>query len=206
MRLSMPLFLILSALLILSCSRDVVDERAVVPNGNTNAGVHSQSSRAGENLSPGNIRSSAQDCVLFDGKNYIKKNGWLTPSRTDSYIDTSPDQMPGILRTEQGKEIKVTRTHYIYKVPWSYSEDFCFEGSDLDYRKGSIKSDNFTEFRLKGKVFMYFISATTNTSLPANFEPHNDPFMYIIQDRNGDGIFETLKGSEEISVPKWVLK
>ena len=45
------------------------------------------------------------------------------------------------------------------------------------------------------------------TPSPSNNEDHVDPFGYRIQDRDGDGIFETLlpRGTD-IVVPNWVLK
>jgi hypothetical protein len=51
-----------------------------------------------------------------------------------------------------------------------------------------------------GKVFMYTIFGA------ANVEPREDGFVYQIQDRDGDGIFETLlSGGQDVIVPNWVL-
>jgi hypothetical protein len=42
--------------------------------------------------SSGSTSPDQRDVVLFDGKNYIKKSGWKTPSKDDTYIDGSYDQ------------------------------------------------------------------------------------------------------------------
>ena len=103
--------------------------------------------------------------------------------------------------------MKVSTIHYIYNIPWIYSETFSFDGSGLDYLKGKIESKYFTELRANGNIFMYTTPGRKVTGLPANIEPHEDPFVYQIQDRDGDGIFETLlSGGQDIIVPNWVFK
>ena len=38
------------------------------------------------------LSPKSKDVVLFDGKNYIKKSGWKTPSRCDAYIVKTDEQ------------------------------------------------------------------------------------------------------------------
>ena len=184
--------------------------------------INSNSARDVENQNAGNISNQAyrtvesspsnkpKDLVLFDGKNYIKKSGWKPPSRRDSYINDTYDQgnVRGI--DKNGKPVKVTKSHYIYKTPWLYSQDFYFEGRGLDFLKGNLESGYFLEWRANGKVFMYTISGRKIVPPTAsNSDHHEDPFVYDIQDNDGDGVFETLFGGsayDDLIVPNWVLK
>jgi hypothetical protein len=60
------------------------------------------------------------------------------------------------------------------------------------------------ETSVNRKVFMYSI---TVGPLNLNDRDHRDPFVYQIQDRDGDGLFETLLGDyDEIILPNWVLR
>jgi len=151
--------------------------------------------------------SNPRDPVVFDGKNYVKKSGWSVPPHNDTYVDDAYPEDAAKGTTKVGKAVKVSTIHYIYNIPWIYSETFSFDGSGLDYLKGKIESKYFTELRANGKIFMYTIPGRKVTGLPANIEPHEDPFVYQIQDRDGDGIFETLlNGGQDIIVPNWVFK
>lgn len=149
-----------------------------------------------------------RDIVLFDGKNYIKKSGWKTPSRSNAYIDESYDQGEVERLTVSGKQVKTKTLLYDYKTPCLYSQDFHYDGRDLDYLKGKLESLSFLEMSVNGKVFMYSISVEkVVTPPPSNNGPHVEHFGYQIQDRDGDGIFETLVGHDgDIIVPNWVLK
>lgn len=149
-----------------------------------------------------------KDVVVFDGKNYIKKRGWKTPSRNDAYIDDTYDQ--GIVErvTENGKQVRTKTIDYIFKTPWLYSQDFYFKGRGLESMKGQLESTSFLEMSVNGKVFFYSIFTQKVVSPPpSNNDPHEDPFRYQIMDADGDGIFETLLGDyDELVVPNWVLK
>ncbi len=152
--------------------------------------------------------ANPKDVVLFDGKNYIKKTGWTVPSRDNTYIneDYRSDTVKGV--TEKGKEAKITTVSYGYRIPRTYSENFHFEGRDLDYMKGNLECGGFFEMRVNGKAFMYSIFVKKILPPPvSNSDPHEDPTSYQIQDKDGDGVFETLLGDyDEIVVPNWVLK
>jgi len=196
-----------------SCSSAVVVNNAATTNSN--------GPRAAENQNAGNVSDQSsrtvesspspkpKDVVLFDGKNYIKKSGWKVPPRKETYVNESYDGRPVERMTTTGKQLKTTSTHYIYKTPWLYSQDFYFEGRGLDYMKGNLEAGYFLEMSANGKVFMYTISGRKIVfPPPSNSDPHEDPFVYDIQDNNGDGIFETLVGGsayDEIIVPNWVL-
>lgn len=148
-----------------------------------------------------------RDVVLFDGKNYIKKSGWKTPSRNDTYIDESYDQGSVEGKTEKGNPVSVKTILYGYKTPWWHSQDFYFDRRNLDYLQGRLKAVAFMEISANEKVFMYSITVEEAVPLSSNNLDHQDPFGYRIQDRDGDGIFETLLGDyDEIVVPSWVLK
>ncbi len=151
--------------------------------------------------------ANPRDVVLFDGKNYIKKSGWKTPSRNDTYIDESYDQNKVEGVTESGKQVRTNTIFYLYKIKWLYSEDFYYAGRDLDYLKGQLELLCFLETSVNGKVFMYSLTAQKVVPAPSNTD-HEHPTIYQIQDRNGDGIFETLLGKhdDEIIIPNWVLK
>ena len=152
--------------------------------------------------------------VVFDGVNYIKNSGWKVPPREgtdvyDSYEGGPPkpnDGVPWKLLTEEGKEVKTTTIHYIYRTPWIFSEDFYCEDRGPGIKNEKLRSGYFLEISASGKVFFYSISVEKIVPPPAsNSDPHEDPFMYRIQDNNGDGIFETLLGGD-IVVPDWVRK
>lgn len=150
-----------------------------------------------------------KDVVRFDGTNYIKKSGWKVPSRNDTYVDDTYDQGNVKRMTENGKQVEMKTVNYLYKAPWLYSQDFYFEGRELDYMKGSLSAGHFFEMSVNGKVFMYTIGGNEKVVPPpgSNSDPHKDPFGYQIMDKDGDGIFETLLGPfDEIIVPNWVLK
>jgi hypothetical protein len=200
-----PFYLYLSLLAVccFSCSKTIEKSNTAPTSFATPQAPENQSAQTDE------INSSIgqKGAVLFDGKNYIRKSGWLTPSRNNTYVDDTyvEDAVKG--KTRAGKAVKLSTISFIYKIPWIYSQDFSFDGSGLDDLKGKIESDYFRESRANGKIFMYTISGKRVTGLPANFEPHDDPFVYQIQDRDGDGKFETLLGgSQDIIVPNWVLK
>ena len=193
-----------------SCSK--VEENNVAPtNMNTVQTAENRSATPVSNRSAEIVASKSpsnpRDPVVFDGKNYVKKSGWSVPPRNDTYVDDAYPEDAAKGTTKVGKAVKVSTIHYIYNIPWIYSETFSFDGSGLDYLKGKIESKYFTELRANGKIFMYTIPGRKVTGLPANIEPHEDPFVYQIQDRDGDGIFETLlNGGQDIIVPNWVFK
>jgi hypothetical protein len=194
-----------------SCSSSRVEKNGQV-DATTDHEAQSARSISNESAETNNGASSPnpKDAVSFDGKNYIKKSGWLVPPRDHAFVDDTYDaaRMAPVTRTRAGTIVKETAIHYIYKTPWIYSERFTYELADgPSFLRGKISSDNFLEMSVKGNVFMYRIHCQKVTGLPANSEPHEDPFMYQIQDRNGDGIFETLLASiDDIIVPNWVLK
>lgn len=211
MKVTLSMYLLLFGVHISACSTGI-DDRNSGASGPKPAGNTVLNSEVNLQKTPGPpIESSSpnrRDIVLFDGKNYIKKSGWKTPSRSDTYIDESYDQGKGEGVTVSGKRVRTNTIFYLYKVPWLYSQDFYYEGRDLDYLKGKLESLSFMEISVNGKVFMYSISTQKVVEPPPSMnEDHEDPFGYQIQDRNGDGIFETLLGDyDEIIVPNWVLK
>ncbi len=98
--------------------------------------------------------------------------------------------------------------YYIYKTRAKFLEEFHFEGNDLNYLKGPLESEAFFEVRANGKVFMYTVFFEKVLPPPVSNSDHRgDSNQYQIQDKDGDGIFETLLGDyDEIIVPNWVLK
>lgn len=155
-----------------------------------------------ENSSPLN----SQDTVL---KNCIKKNGWLLPPHNGRLISDTSAPKVDMMRTENGKEVEVTQTSYSYgyENAWTYSQDVPCKGGGLEYLKGKVATPWYTEFSVKGKVFMYSIFAKeVKVPRPSNSDHGEERFMYDIRDDDGDGIFETLVHDEKVTVPKWVLK
>lgn len=209
MKVAFSLYLLLFGVHIFACSGAIDDTNsgASGPKPAENAVLNSEVNHqntpgpSGENASP-----NPRDIVLFDGKTYIKKSGWKTPSRRDTYIDESYDQGSVEGRTEKGKQVRTNTLLYGYRTSWWHSQDFYYAGRDLDYLKGKLESLSFMETSVNGKVFMYSI---TVGPLILNDLDHRDPFGYQIQDRDGDGIFETLlsrSDESDIVVPNWVLK
>jgi hypothetical protein len=147
--------------------------------------------------------SNSRDVVLFDGKNYIKKSGWKTPSKNDTYVDKNYNQSEVERVTKSGKQIKTNMIQYGYRTPWLHSQDFYYEGGDLDYLKGKLEATVFIEMSANRKVFLYSIFVQKVVSpIPSNSDSHETPFGYQIMDADGDGIFETLLGVDgEIVVP-----
>ncbi len=207
MKVQVSLFLLAIAFSIMSCSKAVEETNPAANTGTVQISepesptpVSTQSSEVAESTPPSNPR----DRVVFDGKNYIKKSGWNTPSRNDTYIDGSYDQGDVMYSTESGKLVRTNTIHYIYRNPWAFSQEFYFDGRELDYLEGRLESLGFLEMSGNGKVFMYSI---TVGPLILNDLDHRDPFGYRIQDRDGDGIFESLLSDDaDIVVPNWVLK
>jgi hypothetical protein len=195
-----------------SCSRHVEvnsvgtpDLRPVETNAvNSNVSAQNTPVQTVESKSP----SNPLDKVLFDGKNYIKKNGWKVPSRRDMYKDEAYDDRPVQRITESGKRVDTTTSSYFAKDPALYTQEFYFEGRDLDWMKGQLEYLSILEMSVKGKVFFYSVSTQKVVSPPpSNVDNHEEPFSYQIMDTDGDGIFETLLGDyDEIIVPNWVLK
>jgi hypothetical protein len=148
-----------------------------------------------------------RDVVIFDGKNYIKKSGWKTPPKKDTYVDESYDQGDVMYLTESGKRVRKNTVLYGYRTSWWHSQEFYYDRGDLDYLKGKLEAVAFMEISANGKVFMHSITVGKVVRLSSNNLDHQDPFGYRIQDRDGDGIFETLLPDESgIVVPNWVLK
>ena len=211
MKISLSLCLVLIAFWVTSCSITIVENKAAPANSGIGKTADNQSTTvSNESLEPVKNESSTnpRDAVLFDGKNYIKKSGWKTPSKNATYIDESYDQGDVVRMTESGKEVRTNTTLYGYRTPWLPSQDFYYEGRELDYLKGKLESLSFLEISVDGKVFMYSISVEkVVTPSSSNNEDHVDPFGYRIQDRNGDGIFETLlRPGVDIVIPDWVLR
>lgn len=208
MKVALSVYLLLFGIHMFACS-EAIDDRNSGASGPKAAENTSLNSEVNPQNTPGpsieRSRPNPRDIVLFDGKNYIKKSGWKTPSRNDAYIDESYDQGSVEARTEKGKQVRTKTLLYDYRTSWWHSQDFYYEGGDLDYLKGKLEALSFMETSGNGKAFMYSI---TVGPLILNELDHRDPFGYQIQDRDGDGIFETLlpRDVEDIVVPNWVLK
>lgn len=137
----------------------------------------------------------------LDGKNRTKKDGWQTPPRERREKVGSSGRT---MKTPEGKQAEVVSTSFGFKTPWSYSEDF------LDLRGPvQLESESFMEHSFHGRVFMYSIFAkTVGVPLLSNSDQTEERYVYLIQDFDGDGIFETLISGDakEVLMPKWVLE
>lgn len=210
--------LLLSSLLffwgvhVAGCSKAVEENNVVGPPGPTpvqdapaNIWAKSRSnmpSRPIESSSP-----SPRDVVLFDGKDYIKKNGWKKPSKQDTYKDETYDQGDAERVTKSGKRVRTKTDHYLIRPPWLHSQNFIYNGRELDTMKGKLEGSFFLETSANGKVYLYSISVKKVESGPPSNGDHWEPFIYEIMDADGDGIFETLLGKyDEIIVPEWVAR
>ncbi len=212
MKLVLSLFLLFLGVHIFACSNAVNENNAV----ETPVPTHVQddpaniwaNSRSNMPSLPIEVSSpSPRDVVLFDGKNYIKKNGWKKPSKKNTYKDEKYDQGDAERTTKRGKQIRTKTDRYLIRPPWLHSQDFIYEGRDLDYLKGKLESFTFMEMSANGRVFLYSIMVKKVESTPPSNGDHWEPFVYEIMDADGDGIFETLLGDyDEIVVPNWVLK
>ncbi len=211
MKMSLTLYLLLFGVHIFGCSKAVEENNAVgtpslMPAQDAPANIWAKSR---SNMPSQPIESSSpspRDFVLFDGKNYIKKNGWKKPSKKDTYKDENYDQGDAERVTKSGKRVR-TKTD-LFLIRWLHSQDFIYKGRELDYLKGKLESTSFIEMSANGKVFFYsvFVEKVVS-SPPSNDEPHEHLTSYRIMDADGDGIFETLLGDyDEIVVPDWVLK
>ena len=204
------LFLLFLGVHIAACSKAVKENNAVntpglIPVQDDPANIWAKSrsnspSQPIESYSPG-----LRDVVLFDGKNYIKKNGWKKPPKKDTYKDENYDQGDAERVTKSGKKIRTKTYHYLIRPPWLHSQDFIYKGDGLEYLKGKLETFFFTEMSANGKVFLY--SITVEKGAPPPNSDHFEPFIYEIMDSDGDGIFETLVHNDENSiVPNWVLE
>lgn len=198
-----------------SCSGDGTINTVGQANSNIAQVANNQPSKNGRSQSnqiiEGDMPSNSKDVVVFDGKNYIKKTGWKTPSYDDTYIneDYPLHGKPVDLMTANGKDVQVFSKQYFYNTRPEYSELFEFEGDALDYLKGRLQRAGFFEVRANGKVFMYtiFIRKVQPKMTSSNSGGYEHSNQYQIQDKDGDGLFETLLGVyDEDVVPNWVLK
>jgi hypothetical protein len=220
MKLALSLLLLFLGVHISACSKAVEENNAVgtpglMPAQDAPANIWGKS-RSNMPSQPIEISSPGpRDVVLFDGKNYIKKNGWKKPSKKDTYKDETYDQGDAERVTKSGKRVNTKTDHYSILPPWLHSENFFYKGRELDYLKGKLESLYFLEMSANGKIFLYTISGKkivsssgekTVSSATSNSDDHEDAFTYQILDNNGDGVFETLVYDDEIIVPDWVLK
>lgn len=213
MRMSLTLFLLFFCVHITACSKAVEENEAVrrpalMPAQDAPANIWAKSR---SNMPSQPIESSSpvpRDVVLFDGKNYIKKNGWKKPSKKDTFKEENYDQGDAERVTKSGKRVRTKTDFYLIRPPWLHSQDFIYKGRELDYLKGKLESTSFIEMSANGKVFFYSVFVEKVVSLPpSNDEPHEHLTSYQIMDADGDGIFETLLGVDgENVVPDWVLK
>lgn len=203
---------LLAAFHVSSCSSASEISSAGTSNSDRAKNVSANSNQTTQNtpveIAVNKPPTNAQDIVKFDGKDYTRKTGWKIPSQDGASLH---EKETDTRTTETGKQVKMTTAHYSsrYDRLPSYTEDFYFEGSKLDYMKGKrLEIDTFMKMSVRGKVFMYSISVGKVGHPPAsNGDPHDDPFGYRILDKDGDGIFETLlHGKSDIIVPNWVLK
>lgn len=210
MKATLSIFLLFFCVHVFGCS-NVVEEN----NGDTyspkptenvlvNSKVNSQNtpSQSAESAS-----ANPRDVVLFDGKNYIKKSGWKTPSKKDANIDETYDQGNTERVTKSGKRVRTKTSAYDIRPPWLYSQDFSYKSGELDYLKGKLKSTFFLEMSANGKVFLYSIFGEKVVSSPPSNNHSHEELGYRIMDADGDGIFETLVHDDrDIVVPDWVFK
>lgn len=212
MKLVLFLLLLFLGAHLFACSRTVEVNNAVGTHGQmpvqdapANIWANSRSnmpSQPIEGASP-----SPRDVVFFDGKNYIKKSGWKTPPKNDTYKDENYDLGDREGVTKSGKKIRIKTYHYLIRPLWLHSQDFIYEGQELDNMKGKLEGSFFIETSANNKVFSYSISVKRVESASPSNGDHWEPFIYEIMDADGDGIFETLLGDQdEIIVPNWVLK
>ncbi|MGD9590347.1 MAG: hypothetical protein AB7Q37_11580 [Pyrinomonadaceae bacterium] len=208
MKVLVSLFLLAIAFSILSCSKAVEETNPAANSGPVQISEN-ESPTPVSNQSPVGVESKSplkpRDRVVVEGRDYIKKSGWTIPSGAVKDI-TERQTDKGI--TKDGKELEVILIFYDYEAPKSYSENFYYDGPNLEYMKGRLRSGGFTEYSVNSRVFMYAVFAKKLAPPPAsNSDPHEDPFVYTIKDADGDGIFETLLGDyDKILVPDWVLK
>ena len=174
---------------------------SILPCSGTEAGNNAATPVVKDvNIREKQLPSNSESEVSSRQQNQTKKGGWQVPPRNKQHIvDISVNTLP----TEDGKDVEVTRTHYSFDPPWPYTEDFLDLSGPL-----KLETHFVMEHSRKGKAFMYSIFAKRVLSRPpSNNEPHEDTFVYLIQDKDGDGIFETLPGDfDKIIVPKWVLR
>lgn len=204
-------FCLLFGLHIVSCTKDIKKNNIAPANSETARTAENEPTRTVSNQSTETVESSpppnTNHNVFFDGKNYIKKNGWKKPPKKDAYKDENYGQGDREGVTKSGKQIGTKTYHYLIRPLWLHSQDFIYEGRELDNMKGKLEASFFLETSASNKVFSYSISVKKVESAPPSDGDHWEPFIYEIMDADGDGIFETLLGDyDEIIVPNWVLR
>lgn len=136
----------------------------------------------------------------------LKEKGWQIPSprkKQKSKIKES------IMKSEDGKDIKVTATFYTPIENFIYEENPLDANGEVILVHGKLKLMNFVEIKVEENVFLYTISARkTEAKEPIyNSTSHNHIFGYQIVDRDGDGKFETLlTDGSKFLVPVWALQ
>ena len=212
MKVALSLLLLFLGIHIAACSKAVEENNAVgkpspMPAQDSPANIWAKSR---SNMPSQPIESSSpspRDVVLFDGKNYIKKNGWKTPPKKDRYKNEDYELGDREEVTKSGKKIRTKTYHYWIRPLWLHTQDFIYEGRELDNMKGTLEAGFFLETSANNKVFSYAISVKKVEAEPPSNGDHWEPFMYEIMDADGDGIFETLVHDDvDIVVPNWVLR
>lgn len=201
---------VLAIISISSCSKAIVENSAgTAANSSAAQTAENESVRSVSNQSTQTDKRKSSPGprgeVISAGKDYIKNSGWTVPSGAETDVTERQTDMG---TTKDGKAVQVILIFHDYKAPKSYSENFYYEGPNLDNMKGRLRSGGFTKYGANGKIFMYAVFVEKVVPPPAsNSDPHEDPFVYQIMDADGDGIFETLLGDyDKIIVPNWVVK
>lgn len=205
------MYLLLFVFYTFSCSREVLKDNSGSTNQNTATSAEAEHARDVVNQTTPPVKNgtpgNATGQVVFDGKNYIKKSGWRIPSHIDTYVGEHQwNGKPRDYLTKDGNTVKMIGRQFVYRHPRQISEDFHFDGSGLDYIKGTLEWHGFFEDVANGKILMYTVYIQKVQPATTSNSAREGPSSYQIMDTNGDGIFETLLGSQkEIVIPDWVL-
>lgn len=111
MKILVSLFFLVFGFCISSCSKNTVADNA------SPSSIEVNNVRTPET----NLSSNSKNDVIFDGKNYIKKSGWIVPSQSKRHLERKRTRM---MSNEEGKEVEVTTADYSYETAWTYSQDF----------------------------------------------------------------------------------
>lgn len=134
----------------------------------------------------------------------IKPSGWRVPSRNDTRIG---DQSVETAAAADGTRTEVKGAYFTPTNEIVY-EEMPVEGA-LSKVQDELKLIHFRELSLKGRVYLYEITARKYASIGQlnNNASHEEIFTYRILDNDGDGKFETLvtKPDSKVMIPKWLL-
>lgn len=138
--------------------------------------------------------------LLGSDKQFVKEAGWKVPSKKNTQTGSKISEK---IESANDKTVEVDSTYFTPKDPITFSEEVP-EESRLH---GELQLIHFEEYRVGKKTYLYRLTVVkTEESSKVADNRYIPPFNYVILDKDGDGVFETLiDGRNTPPPPAWVV-